>query len=1020
MLRQSLFLILCFSTISLSLWSQEYTFKNYSVRDGVAQSQVYALLQDHRGYIWMGTRGGGITAFDGKDFKTFTEKDGLINNYVFCLKQDADQKLWIGTNKGLSSYNGKHFVNYHYGSKEEKFWVSDLATESSSKRLWLASNRGVLLFENGKFREPDVLGELPHELVNSILVDPQGIVWFGTGKGLFRIRPEGNKLLCESMGKISHYMNNAITCIRRNAKGQLWIGTYGGGAYYYDQGKFSKPDQNQELYRKTILDIHFDLEGVVRLASLSNGVISYHPEDRSFGELTEKEGLSNNHIRAILQDNCGNFWFGTSGGGVCHYFGKQFTTYNTSSGLGGNFIYSVFRDSQRRLWVGNSQQGLSCQTDSGFVQFNADNGFLNTKVKAICEDELGQLYFGTDGLGLYRYDGDTIVLCTGMDRKYIRSLVRDQRGRIWAATAGHGVFRIDPKNPGASPLIFNSSNGLPQDRVNSLFEDRIGRIWFGTESEGLGFIHNQQVYPEIIRKEQGLASNSIRSLAGDQRGNLWVGTAGSGVSFFPLYGDDQKYGTRIKSYQLQDGLTSANVYLLCFDSKDNLIIGSEAGLDLLVLDRQCRILQLEQYGRGDGFTGVETCQNSSFLDRDGTMWFGTINGLSHYNPARNVKNTNPPILHLTDVKLFYESLATTNYKEQVEDWNTVKQLVLPYDQNHLSFNFLGINLNNMDDVRYQWRLAGFDADWSPVSSDHQIVYSNLGPGKYLFLVRSCNEDGVWTPHPVRLPIEIMAPYWMNWWFIAGEVLLALLIIGFIIRWYIRRIRSQENEEKRKLQLQKNIVELEQKALRLQMNPHFIFNALNSIQALIGSGNEQQARYFLAKFSGLMRQILANSRKNMISLEEEVKLIENYLMVERFCNGDRFDYEIEVTEGLETDYIQVPPMIIQPFIENAIKHGFKDIDGVSNQKRNVLRVSFAEEKGQLICEVSDNGIGRKKSAEINQKSMETYHESTALLVTRERLELFESEKGSASLEIDDLYDENGQASGTKIVIRIPIN
>lgn len=998
--------------------SQHYNFRNYSVKDGVAQSQVYSLLQDKRGFIWMGTRGGGLTSFDGQHFKTYTEKDGLVNNYVYALKEDRQGLLWIGTNNGLSRYNGREFTTLRPGGLKDPFWVMDFVF-GQNDQVWIASNQGLYLFEKGVFTSIYASLSLEPSMVNCVLYDRKGRVWIGTGKGLFQVIPEqGKGFRMLSLGKNSHYMNNAITCLREDSQGNIWIGTYGDGAYVYNGKTFSRPDKKGELYRQTVLDIYFDRSDQVWFATLYNGAMQLDRQSNSFQSLEEKDGLSNNHVRSILQDNTGNYWFGTSGGGVCHYFGKQFTTFNTSSGLGGDFIYSIHRDREKRLWVGNSQKGLSCLTDSGFVQFDAGNGFIDTKVKAIGEDLSGRLFFGTDGKGLYIYEDGVFSLIDQMDRKYVRSIIRDLDGDMWVATAGHGIYRVHENNGALEFKNFTTEDGLLYNRITSLCVDKLNRVWYGTETNGLGFIAKGKVHATRIRSEQGLASNAIRSLCIDQRGFLWVGTAGSGLSRIPIYESIQGQAVEIRNFSFAAGLNSANIYLMTIDQNQNLIVGTEAGLDHVMLDANGDFTSIKHYSKGDGFTGVETCQNAVFNDLDGTLWFGTINGLSHFNPASAVKNTHEPILHIQDVKLFYESLRNTSYKSAIGDWNQVEELSFPYNQNHLSFDFLAVNLSNSEGVRYQWKLAGFDQEWSPVTSEHQIVYSNISPGNYLFLVKSRNEDGVWNQKPVAIKIHIDQPYWMNWWFIALEVFVGALLLFLLIFWYTKRIRSQENEEKRKLQLEKNLVELEQKALRLQMNPHFIFNALNSIQALIGTGNEQQARYYLAKFSGLMRQILDNSRNAFISLEEEIKTLENYLMVEQFCNGNRFDYEISVGEGLETDYIKVPPMLIQPFIENAIKHGMRSTNQDEKTERSHIAVHFEEMEQSLCCTVTDNGIGRVRAQELKDQSMEKYHESTALVVTQERLELFNT-KG-ASLEIIDLYDDEKKACGTQVRIQIPLN
>lgn len=998
-----------------SAQGQQYNFRNYTVRDGVAQSQVYSLHQDSRGYLWFGTRGGGITRFDGLNFKTYTEKDGLINNYIFRIREDAQHNLWIGTNNGISKFNGVSFTSFSPENRSSQMMVQDIAFDASGRK-WLATNQGVMLLDGTSFtRISDLVGD-EQAMVNAIHIDASGRIWYGTGKGLYSITERNGRYKLTDHGQKSRYMRNAITAIREDRDGKLWLGTYGDGMYCYDQRQFYRIDHGQELYRQTVLDIYFDNRDNVWIGTLNKGVARYHTVSKTFSWLTENEGLSNNHVRSIIQDKSGSYWFGTSGGGVCNYFGKQFTNYDKSSGLGGNFIYSIFRDSRKQLWIGTSQKGLSVMTASGFSNFNASNGFADVKVKAIGEDNAGNIYLGTDGQGVYRYDGESFALVPGLAQKYIRAIAKDRDGNLWIATAGHGLIKLVLDEGDPHTRAFYVSDGLLANRLTCLHIDQRGRIWYGTESNGVGVVVNDVPQRRYIRTKEGLRSSSIRSLTEDQSGMLWIGTAGSGIASVPIY---KSNSLTVSNYDHRDGLTSSNIYLLTVDSKNNIIAGSETGLDYIYLDPQRRISQLKHYSKGDGFTGIETCQNAVYNDKDGTIWFGTINGLSRYNPANSVRNESEPVTNITDVKLFYESIAETPYKRFAGDWNQVSYLVLPYDQNHLSFDFFAINFSNPDAVKYRWKLVGFDKQWSPESGDHSILYSNINPGKYVFMVKACNEDGVWNKNPVRVAFEIKAPFWMQWWFIALEILAIALIILVIFKWQANRIRAKASETQKQLRMAKEIVELEQKTLRLQMNPHFIFNALNSIQSHIGTGNEKEARYYLAKFSRLMRQILDNSRNTVITLEEEVETLENYLLIEKFCNGDRFDYEIHVDETLETDYIQLPPMLLQPFVENAIKHGLKHLNPAQAQKRGRITVAFREQGNLLECSVTDNGIGRQRSGELNRMSKETYHQSTALAVTQERLDLLREGLEIEALEIIDLYDTDGNAAGTRVIVRIPL-
>lgn len=1007
-MRSTNLYLFIFLLLFVSGKSQQYNFHNYSVKDGVAQSQVFSLLQDNRGYLWMGTRGGGLTRFDGTEFKTFSLKDGLPNNYVSSIKEDATHNLWIGTNNGLSEYNGINFTN-HSPPNANQFSVQDLAFDAKGRK-WLATSTGIFLFDKTFTNVTELLND-KNAVINTVHVDKKGNVWYGNAEGLFRITEKGGTFTKVKYDKSQGFMNNSITCISEDAKGNLWIGTYGDGAYVYDGKRFFRIDLNLELYRQTVLDIYFDNRDNVWLATLYNGVGQYNTVSKTFSWLTEQEGLSNNHVRSIIQDQSGNYWFGTSGGGVCNYFGKQFTIYDKSSGLGGNFIYSIFRDSRKRLWIGASDRGLSLLDSARFYNFSAENGFENVKVKAIAEDNNGILYFGTDGQGVYVYDGFEFKLIDELKKTYVRAMVKDKNGNLWIATAGAGLFTLTTDGP--KPLVskFTTKEGLLHNRLTSLLYDKTGRLWYGTENNGIGCLVNNTIQKETVTITNGLPSNAIRCMTEDNSGYLWLGTAGDGIASFPIYQGDFK----VKKYDHRNSLTSSNIYLLCCDNNNNLFTGTETGLDYLFLDKERKPLDIKHYSKGEGFTGIETCQNAVYKDPDGTIWFGTINGLTKYNPANLVKNEHEPITTITNVKLQFEPVSNTEFKNAVGDWNTVSSLDLPYDQNHLTFDFLGINFSNPEAVRYQWMLKGFDKEWSPASPLHSFTYSNLSPGSYTFMVKACNEDGIWNRQPVELEFHISPPFWLRWWFITILVLTVSGLLFAIFKWRVNRIKSKAAEEQQKTQMEKEILELEQKALRLQMNPHFIFNALNSIQSQIGTDNEQVARYYLAKFSRLMRQILDNSRQPSITLEEEINTLENYLLIEKFCNGDRFDYTITVDETLEKDYIKIPPMLLQPFIENAIKHGLKYIEG----KRGMINVFFKEKDTILECSVTDNGIGRMKAEELNKTSKETYHKSTALLVTQERLDLLQEDKNIRSLEVIDLYDESGNALGTRVVLRIPL-
>lgn len=994
---------LAFLSSILFATGQQYNFRCFNVENGLAQSQVYAMYQDAQSNIWMGTRGGGISIYNGIEFKTLTTRDGLANNYINCIAGSKDGTIWIGTNDGISYFEGDQL----HALKTLPNTVIYALLQRSNGEMYCGSSVGLLKVDKKGFKKVDAQGS---STSISSLAERNGEIWYGTNDGLFRLSKNG----VIDCAKESKYMKNAITSITKDSEGKLWIGTYGDGMYCYDGEHYFRIDYHHELYRQTVLDIKVDRNNNLWIATLRSGVIHYDRSSKTFSTLGEAEGLSNNHVRCILQDASNQFWFGTSGGGMCQFLGKQFAYFDTRSGLAGSFIYSVFRDSKGQLWVGNSQKGVSKYTNGTFENFNAKTGFADVKIKAISEDGNGTIWLGTDGAGVYTYKNGTFAAVESLKGAYVKNIQADNNGTIWIATAGTGLIKVSPKNNNYIVEKWGYKEGLLSNRLTSLHFDQRGRLWYGTENNGVGcFIPatSKHAYKLMKSTANWLHSDQIRALTEDRFGRLWIGTAGNGLFAIQLY-KNKLNGFGVST---QDELQSDNVYLLITDANGNLISGTEKGLDYILFNESGEIKQVKSYGKEDGFNGVETCQNSVWRDTDGTLWIGTINGLCRFNPSELVSNQIPPKVTFKDVKLFYESILSGN-KNVLIKGKQGEKLSLGYSDNHISFEFLGINLKRPEAVLYQWKLEGFDAKWSPPSKDRSIVYSNLNPGNYTFTLRACNEDGVWS-QPVRFHFEIETPYWETAWFRTLIGIAILLVITLVYFLSIRMIRRKAQRQQREIAYEKELLELEQKAVRLQMNPHFIFNALNSIQSLIGTGQEIEARYFLAKFSRLMRQILDNSRKTSISLEEEINTLENYLLIEQFCNGGHFQYQIVVDSSLEEDFIQLPPMILQPFVENAIKHGMKGRP--QDDTSGNISIHFYDKGSVMECVIEDNGVGRTKAAELNQQSKETYHESTGMLVTTERLAMIDNPEGVIPLEIVDLY-ENNLPTGTRVIVRLPLN
>ncbi|HEX3006521.1 MAG TPA: histidine kinase, partial [Bacteroidales bacterium] len=547
--------------------------------------------------------------------------------------------------------------------------------------------------------------------------------------------------------------------------------------------------------------------------------------------------------------------------------------------------------------------------------------------------------------------------------------------------------------------------------IYALVSDKKGNIWVGTD-RGLNRISvydADSVSTELsaFTASQGLSNTAIRCIATDDAGNVYLGTAGSGIYLLK--------GSRFVNYDKKAGLTSNNIYALIFDNNGHLWAGTEQGVDRITPGDDLKVEECRHFGKSEGFTGLEVFRNAVFKDRKGQLWFGTVNGATMYNPAEDRPFTEPPVTHLTAIKLFYDNIENTKYGKDVDAWYPVPHsLVLPYNQNSLTFNFAGIYQRNPEAVRYQWKLEGLSDEWSPALRQHEVTYSSLPPGKYRFVVKACNEYNVWSKNPAVFEFVILPPVWKRWWFVTLVAMLVISAVWLYFRSRIEKIKEKNRIEKEKLEMEKNLIELEQEASRLQMNPHFIFNALNSVQGFISVNDAVQAKKYLGKFSRLMRLILENAREKYIPLKNEVEMLENYLDLEKVCKNNKFDYEIVVSDAVDAEMIEIPPMMIQPFVENAIIHGIKYKEGHGH-----ITVSFDLSNSVLICEVTDDGIGRKKAAEMKARN-HLQHKSAAMEITQKRLDQLAIESAApAGFQILDLTDGNGNPLGTRVTISIPV-
>lgn len=985
--------------------AQEYNIANFSVADGLAQSQVYAMCEDRRGALWFGTRGGGVSRFDGVSFTAFSEDEGLLNNYVRCMVEDRTGKLWFGTDEGVSVYNGRTFANYSRRTGLQDYIINAIAQDSAGT-VWIGTEQGsVWNYANGSLAIALGGNELPGSKVYALMVDKRGQLWIGTNSGVVVYADGKNRVYTARDGLAT----NIVQSIVEGTDGAVWITTYGGGVSRYKNEHFTTYTARDGLNNQTVLCAAIERNGIVWCGTAGGGVGRY--DGMQWRMLTEAEGLCNNVVTSVLCASDGTVWCGTSGGGVSRFDGERFVHFTAKSGAVGNWVYALVQDTSGAMWLGSSLGGVTKYDGQLYTRYTARNGFTAAKVKCMLQSSTGTLWFGTVGDGAYLYDFKTfkhLGKSSGLKARFINAMCEDGRGNVWFATSDVGIVWYRPAS--TQPfVVLGKAEGVGTTRVYDVYAEGDSVLWAATDGAGVckvSYKGDSLLAVQMLRRKEGLHSTTVRSVVPYKAGHLLFGTAGGGLVLYN--------GKTMRALGRSDGMSSNNVYSVLYDST-HVWVGTERGIDRITLDSTGVVQAVRHYGKGEGITGVETAQNAVCRDREGNIWFGTVHGAVKYNPREDKANTRAPQIHITEMRLFFDEISTTPFVDSTTAWYRLPVgLHLPYNQNHVSFDVVGVNLRNPEAVQYQWKLAGFDEQWTPKTKQHTAVFSNLPPGQYAFHVRAYNEDGI-VSKPAVLRFAILPPWWQAWWFrlLAGVLGSGALGLAFYAR--LRVVQQRGQRERDALEMRRAIVELEQKALRLSMNPHFIFNVLTAIQSFIGHNDTTAARRYLAKFAKLMRAILENSRVAAVPLQEEIEVLEQYLALEQVRLGNnRLAFSIEYSEELQGEEITIPPMLIQPLVENAVQHGVLHKEGLGH-----VWLRFAREgEGLLRCTVQDDGVGRQRAAELEQRDGQ--HVSTGLLVIQERCEVFRQQYGvDARFSLGDVVDANGVLTGTRAELWIPI-
>jgi len=805
-------------------------FVNYNTIDGLANNSINVIMEDSKGNLWFGSEGGGLSKLIASDDETappvfinFTIDDGLCNNYVRAICEDSKGHLWFGTDNGVSEFDGKKFYNYNEKNGLYSINIFSIIKDQQGNLVFGTGNGVYKYYSRIGFvniTRKQAINKFP---IFSIIQDSKGNYWFGSfGGGLTRYNPnEHPDYQFINFTVRDGLSSNKIWAIIEDKSGNLWFSTDGGGVC-----KLSR----EILYEQ------------------SKGRGQYQ-----FSKFTSAEGLCSDEILSIFQDREGNIWLGTSGAGICKFESMRFSIYSEKGGLVDNMVFSIFEDRSGNYWFG-TYGGISKYDPgkSNYTNYSVNDGLIHNKVRQIIEDKKGNLWIATRG-GVSKFvysksresspifinyarknicpDGRTDCK-GGLSSDTVYAILEDRHGNIWFGTYGGGVTMLNVnQNKGGDPLphftYYTEKDGLVNNTVRIIYQDSKGYLWFGTRG-GVSKLMSGDLLHQTSKgsppnftnytEKDGLSNNYVFTILEDDEGNMWFGTYGGGVSQLvtnlPRYkanrprlklpGRSQRSSSKSDgkapprglggassfiNFTEEDGLSSNTVYFIIFDDDKNLWIGTNKGVDKLDINHYKKSLQkkFKHYGKEEGFLGIECNTNAVLKDSKGDLWFGTIKGAVKYLPQRDKLN-----LIETKTKII-------RHRVFLKDTLLPQNAVLPYDQNHISFEFIGICFTNPNKVRYSYILENFDKDWAPRTSNNQAVYSNLPPGSYTFKVESCNNDGFWNREPTTFSFTITPPFWWTWWF---WLLCSLAAFGGIFGFVKIRERGMKREKRILEEIQK--------------------------------------------------------------------------------------------------------------------------------------------------------------------------------------------------------------------------
>lgn len=1033
--------VLCLCTLTFlqinPSFGQDYRIENITseyirIEKGLSQNTVNCILQDQEGYIWAGTWSG-LNRFDGYSFKTMNINMvnpalGLTNATIVGLAEDSLGYIWAACTKGLNRISKKDFSITQF--TEEKNAVNGMVSDSivvlyagQNGLIWIGTNKGILVLDPKTLifkhieHNPRDFATISSNQITCFAEDSLGSVWIGTRLGLNKLNPiTGQVIRFYGDAHTENLKSSVITALSIDHSGNIWIGTPVGLHSYKPLTKtFSwYPFKNQASSEHStssnlISSLYPDQRNNIWVGTVESGLLIFDPIRHTYINLQQKIPESNyfsyTSFWSIIQDRNGLFWLGTSHKGLVklvpdpHAFYEIARSYST---------FGIIEPEPGSFWFGTQDGVMIWNRDDKPIRFlkhdnNNPNSISGNQVTDLFNDP-PYVWIATNN-GLNRINTDNLTNKVFVPDNSGNSIAginiwhifKDSRGYYWFAT-NVGLSRFDNAT-GTFTNYFHdpdNSNSLSNNYCLDVFERSPGIFLISTQYGLNEFNENTRqwkTYLPVPGNATTISTTYILGVFRDSQGELWICTNGGGFCLFdPVTGTFDRYTT-------SDGICDNVIYGI-YEDKDGIFwLTTNNGLSRF----DHRNDEFTNFDVQDGLLSNEFNKNSIYATENGEVFLGGVNGIMAFFPQTTLRTSKMPVARITS---FTVHGPQTKYEMPVAD--TIR---IPSSDNTFSITFSVMDYLNPFKNQFTYFLENSDKVKTqlPVGM-HQVDYRNVSPGSYNLRITGTNSLGVRSNELVTTIIVV--PAWhQTKLFIFLSSLSALIFIATFILLRVNSLRNKHEMEKRLLNTRNELIRSQKFALRSQMNPHFIFNSLNSIQNFVLKNDVDSANYYLSNFSSLMRKVLEYSQYNYITLFEELELIRLYLKMEHMRFSKKFDMEIKADPAIDQHLVRIPPMFLQPYLENAILHGLQLI-----KHKGLLQVLISDHSDYMVIKIIDNGIGREKARAIRERSG---HKSRGLANIEKRIQLYNSiSDKSLSVNIFDLTNDQGESAGTRVEITVP--